>query len=67
VVGFTPDNKALWITTSLDVNAARLLEIDVGSGKQKVIAYAVAVYSVGPFEPRARNEGIVLWVLFLLV
>jgi hypothetical protein len=37
VVGFTPDNKALWITTSLDVNAARLLEIDVSSGKQKVI------------------------------
>jgi len=37
VVGFTPDNKALWITTSLDVNAARLLEIDVTSGKQKVI------------------------------
>lgn len=37
VVGFTPDNKALWVTTSLDVNAARLLEIDVTSGKPKVI------------------------------
>jgi dipeptidyl aminopeptidase/acylaminoacyl peptidase len=35
--GFTPDNKALWVTTSLDVNAARLLEIDVTSGKQKVV------------------------------
>jgi dipeptidyl aminopeptidase/acylaminoacyl peptidase len=35
--GFTPDNKALWVTTSLDVNAARLLEIDVASGKQKVV------------------------------
>jgi dipeptidyl aminopeptidase/acylaminoacyl peptidase len=35
--GFTPDNKALWVTTSLDVNAARLLEIDVATGKQKVI------------------------------
>jgi len=37
VNGFTPDNKALWITTSLDVNAARLLEIDVATGKRKVI------------------------------
>jgi len=35
--GFTPDNNALWVTTSLDVNAARLLEIDVATGKQKVI------------------------------
>jgi dipeptidyl aminopeptidase/acylaminoacyl peptidase len=35
--GFTPDNKALWVTTSLDVNAARLVEIDLASGKQKVV------------------------------
>ena len=38
VVGFTPDDKRLWVTTSLDYNAARLLEIDVASGKQKVVA-----------------------------
>jgi dipeptidyl aminopeptidase/acylaminoacyl peptidase len=38
VVGFTPDNKGLWVTTSLDYNAARLLEIDVATGKQKVVA-----------------------------
>src|ERR1700726_3083838 len=37
VNGFTPDNKSLWITTSLDVNAARLLEIDLATGKRKVI------------------------------
>ena len=36
--GFTPDNKAIWITTSLDVNAARLLEVDVATGKQKTVA-----------------------------
>lgn len=35
--GFTPDNRALWVTTSLDVNAARLLEIDLATGKRKVI------------------------------
>ena len=38
VVGFTPDNKSLWVTTSLDANAARLLEVDIASGKQKVTA-----------------------------
>jgi len=37
VNGFSPDNQALWVTTSLDVNAARLLEIDLRSGKRKVI------------------------------
>jgi dipeptidyl aminopeptidase/acylaminoacyl peptidase len=35
--GFSPDNKLLWVTTSLDVNAARLLEIDVATGTQKVV------------------------------
>jgi len=38
VSGFSPDNKKIWIATSLDVNAARLLEIDIATGKQKVIA-----------------------------
>src|SRR5437660_12111741 len=33
--GFSPDNKSLWVTTSLDVNAARLLEIAVATGKQR--------------------------------
>jgi dipeptidyl aminopeptidase/acylaminoacyl peptidase len=38
VVGFTPDNKGLWVATSLDYNAARLLEIEVATGKRKVVA-----------------------------
>lgn len=38
VVGFTPDNKGLWVATSLDYNASRLLEIDVATGKQRVVA-----------------------------
>src|SRR5258708_39949186 len=37
VNGFSPDNKTLWVATSLDVDAARLLEIDVASGKGRVI------------------------------
>jgi dipeptidyl aminopeptidase/acylaminoacyl peptidase len=38
VVGFTPDNKGLWVATSLDYNAARLLEIDIATGKRKIVA-----------------------------
>ncbi|HMD32265.1 MAG TPA: S9 family peptidase [Candidatus Acidoferrales bacterium] len=38
VAGFTPDNKALWVITSIDVNAARLLQIDIATGKRTVIA-----------------------------
>jgi len=38
VVNFTPDNKALWIETSLDANAARLLSVDIATGKRTVIA-----------------------------
>jgi hypothetical protein len=32
IVGFSPDNKALWVITSLDANAARLLSVDLASG-----------------------------------
>ena len=38
VAGFSPDNQKLRVMTSLDVNAARILEIDIASGKRKVIA-----------------------------
>jgi len=38
LAGFSPDNKKLWVITSVDVNAARILEIDILSGQRKVIA-----------------------------
>jgi dipeptidyl aminopeptidase/acylaminoacyl peptidase len=38
VVNFTPDNKALWIMTSFDANAARLISVDIAIGKRTVIA-----------------------------
>jgi dipeptidyl aminopeptidase/acylaminoacyl peptidase len=38
VFGFTPDNRNLWVATSLNANAARLLEVDLGTGAQTVIA-----------------------------
>ena len=49
ITGFSPDNKKIWIVTSLDVNAARLLEIDVATGEQKVIAA----------DPQFDVEGVV--------
>jgi dipeptidyl aminopeptidase/acylaminoacyl peptidase len=38
VVNFSPENKALWIITSLDANAARLISVDIATGKRAVIA-----------------------------
>ena len=36
--GFSPDNKSLLVITSVDANAARLLSIDVATGKRTVLA-----------------------------
>lgn len=38
IVDFSPDNSALWIITSVDANAARLLAVDITTGKRTVIA-----------------------------
>ena len=38
VVDFSPDNKSVWIMTSLDANAARLISVDIATGKRTVIA-----------------------------
>ncbi len=38
VFGFAPDNKSVWVGTSLDANAARLLEINIATGARKVLA-----------------------------
>jgi dipeptidyl aminopeptidase/acylaminoacyl peptidase len=38
VHSFSPDNSALWLVTSLDANAARLLSIDVATGKRTVVS-----------------------------
>ena len=36
--GFASDNKSLWVMTSLNANAARLVSIDIATGKRTVIA-----------------------------
>ena len=38
VFAFSPDNKSLWIGTSVGANATQLLEVDVDSGKTKALA-----------------------------
>ena len=37
-VGFSPDNARLWVISSVDANALRLLEIEIATGRQTVIA-----------------------------
>jgi dipeptidyl aminopeptidase/acylaminoacyl peptidase len=49
VAGFSPDNKSLWVATSLNANASRLLEVDLATGTQKVIAA----------DPQFDVEGVV--------
>jgi len=38
VFGFAPDNRKLWVATSVDANASRLLEVDLETGAQSVLA-----------------------------
>lgn len=38
VGAFTPNNKGVWLISSVDANAARLVETDLGSRASKVIA-----------------------------
>ncbi len=38
VAGFTPDDKSLWMISSVAANAARLLEIDIATGESTVVA-----------------------------
>jgi dipeptidyl aminopeptidase/acylaminoacyl peptidase len=38
VAAFTPDDKGVWIISSVGVNAARLLQVDIATGKTSVVA-----------------------------
>jgi dipeptidyl aminopeptidase/acylaminoacyl peptidase len=38
VVGFTPDNRSIWLISSVDANASRLVEADLATGASKVVA-----------------------------
>jgi dipeptidyl aminopeptidase/acylaminoacyl peptidase len=55
VFGFTPDNQKVWIATSLDANAARLLEVDLATGAQKVIA-ADSQFDISGMEQQPKSN-----------
>ncbi len=38
VAGFSPDNTKFWLINSVDANASRLLQVDLGTGASEVIA-----------------------------
>lgn len=46
LAGFTPDNTKVWLMSSVDHNATRLLEVDIKSGAQKVVSQD-AMYDLG--------------------
>jgi dipeptidyl aminopeptidase/acylaminoacyl peptidase len=72
VVGFTPDNKGLRLQSSVGYNTARLVEMDIASGRSRVIAedpqFDVSGVLVNPKTRqieaviflRARSEYLVL-------
>ncbi|MER3428109.1 MAG: S9 family peptidase [Pyrinomonas sp.] len=63
IAGFTQDNRRVWLISSVEANAARLLEVDLATGKQRVIA-ADPQYDVGGIlvHPRKRTLEAVSFV-----
>jgi len=53
---FTPDNKAVWIASSVGANTLRLLEMDVASAKSKVIAEDPSYDVGGPLVHPTTNK-----------
>jgi dipeptidyl aminopeptidase/acylaminoacyl peptidase len=72
VVGFSPDNKKLWLISSVDANTGRLIEVDIATGKQTVVAedkqYDVSGALAHPIKRhleavrfnRARSEWVIV-------
>ena len=72
VAAFTPDNRGVWVISSVDANASRLVEFDLVAGTQRVVAedseYDVSSLMVHPTQRtleavsfvRAREEWTLL-------
>jgi hypothetical protein len=72
VAAFTPDNRGVWVISSVDANASRLVEFDLIAGTQRVVAedsqYDVSSLMVHPTRRtleavsfvRAREEWTLL-------
>ena len=55
-VAFSPDNRSLYVTSSIGANASRLLEYDLRTGKNTVIASDPTYDVGGPFiDPKTRK------------
>ena len=63
IAGFSPDDSQLWVTTSLDANASRLLEIEIENSLQRVLAaddqYDVGGLMVNPVDRRLEAVAFV--------
>jgi dipeptidyl aminopeptidase/acylaminoacyl peptidase len=63
VAGFSPDNKALWLISSVDANASRLIEVDIAAGATRVIAedphYDVSAAIENPRSHKLEAVGFV--------
>ncbi len=63
VAGFSPDNTALWIISSVDANASRLVEVDIATSKCRVIAedpqYDVSAAIENPRSHKLEAVGFV--------
>lgn len=72
VASFTPDGKGIWVMSSVGANATRLLQVDLATGKQKVVSedpmYDLSGLLVHPTKhtleavnyTKARREWVVL-------
>ncbi|HCZ33729.1 MAG TPA: S9 family peptidase [Holophagaceae bacterium] len=72
VASFTPDNKGLWVMSSVGANATRLIQADLATGKQTVVSedpmYDLSGLLVHPTRntleavnyTKARREWVVL-------
>jgi len=57
VAGFSPDNRSLWLISSVDANTSRLLEVDTASGDARVIAEDPQ-YDVGGAMEHPRTHAL---------
>jgi dipeptidyl aminopeptidase/acylaminoacyl peptidase len=57
VAAFTPDGRGVWLISSVGANAARLLEVDLTTGAERVIA-ADPQYDVGGILRHPRHHGL---------
>ena len=56
VAGFSPDNRCLWLMSSVDANTTRLLEVDTATGNSRVIAEDAEYDVAGAMEHPRTHE-----------